>query len=50
MLIKKCTDDGVHLTKEGYELMGDTIADRMIEIIKEPKPQGMLSCVCSMPP
>lgn len=31
--------DGVHLTKEGYELMGDTIADRLIDIIKPP---GML--------
>jgi hypothetical protein len=28
--------DGVHLTKEGYELMGDTIANRLIGIIKPP--------------
>ena len=29
-------DDGVHLKKIGYQLMGDTIADRLIEIVKEP--------------
>lgn len=38
---KRIWDDGVHLKKEGYELMGDAIADRLIEIIKEKKPHGM---------
>ncbi|KAL6717541.1 hypothetical protein ACLMJK_005456 [Lecanora helva] len=36
----KIWDDGVHLTKEGYELMGDTIADRLIDIVKEQQPLG----------
>lgn len=30
----KIWDDGVHLTKAGYERMGDAIADRLIEITK----------------
>ena len=33
---KKIWSDDTHLTKEGYELMGDTIADRLIEIIGKP--------------
>lgn len=28
-------DDGLHLTKEGYEMMGDAIASRMIEFLKD---------------
>ncbi len=28
-------DDGLHLTKEGYEMMGDAIASRMIELLKD---------------
>lgn len=37
MLIQKtCGSDGVHLTKAGYELMGDTVADRLIGIVKPP--------------
>lgn len=39
-----CGSDGVHLTKAGYELMGDTIADRLIEIVKPP---GMLGSSCN---
>ncbi|KAK4692416.1 hypothetical protein P7C71_g4787, partial [Lecanoromycetidae sp. Uapishka_2] len=31
---EKIWDDGVHLTKAGYERMGDAIADRLIEITK----------------
>lgn len=31
---KQIWDDGVHLTKAGYERMGDAIADRLIEIIR----------------
>ena len=27
-------DDGLHLTKEGYEMMGDAIASRMIELLQ----------------
>lgn len=34
------TDDGVHLRKEGYELMGDTIADTIVEVTKGSKTQG----------
>ena len=42
-------DDGVHLKKEGYELMGDTIADSLIEIIKGQEPQGMPDCMHLLP-
>lgn len=28
-------DDGLHLTEEGYNLMGDVIAERLIEILRE---------------
>ena len=31
---KEIWDDGVHLTKVGYERMGDAIADRLIEMTK----------------
>lgn len=34
--------DGVHLTRKGYELMGNVISDRLIGIIKEQKAPGML--------
>ncbi|KAI4213857.1 MAG: hypothetical protein LQ351_003552 [Letrouitia transgressa] len=27
-------DDGLHLTKEGYEMMGDAIASKLIELIR----------------
>ena len=40
---RSVADDGVHLTKAGYELMGDTIADRLIEITQELKPTGVYS-------
>lgn len=30
---KKIWSDDTHFTKEGYELMGDAIADRLVEII-----------------
>ena len=31
---KKHWDDGLHLTAEGYKLMGDVIAVRMFELIR----------------
>ena len=37
---KRIWDDAVHLTKEGYELMGDAIADRLIQIVNESKSIG----------
>ena len=43
-------DDGVHFTKVGYELMGDTIADRLIPLIKkESKPTGMSGLMTTCP-
>lgn len=30
----KIWDDGLHLTKDGYKLMGDAIASRMIELLQ----------------
>lgn len=30
----KIWDDGLHLTKDGYEMMGDAIASRMIELLQ----------------
>ena len=37
---KRIWDDEVHLTKEGYELMGDAIADRRLQIIHKSKSLG----------
>ena len=31
----KIWDDGLHLTKDGYEMMGDAIASRMMELLQE---------------
>ena len=31
---KEIWDDGVHFTAKGYDLMGEIIADRLIEVIK----------------
>jgi hypothetical protein len=39
----KIWDDGLHLTKDGYEMMGDAIASRMIELLQscdDPKNTG----------
>lgn len=33
-LRKKLWDDGLHLTSEGYKVMGDVIAVRMFELLK----------------
>ena len=30
----KIWDDGLHLTKDGYEMMGDAIASGMIELLQ----------------
>ena len=31
---EKLWDDGLHLTKEGYDMMGDLIAGRLFEILR----------------
>ena len=31
----KIWDDGLHLTEDGYEMMGDAIASRMMELLQE---------------
>lgn len=33
-LRKRLWDDGLHLTSEGYKVMGDVIAVRMLELLK----------------
>jgi hypothetical protein len=30
-------DDGLHLTDQGYDLMGELIADRLVELLKSKK-------------
>ena len=30
----KIWDDGVHLTEAGYDLMGDVVADRLIDLLE----------------
>lgn len=45
-LREKLWDDGLHLTSEGYKVMGDVIADRMLELLKmtrQPKNIGPIS-------
>lgn len=45
-LREKLWDDGLHLTSEGYKVMGDVIAVRMFEILKmtqQPKNIGPVS-------
>lgn len=42
---KRCWDDGLHLRKDGYDLMGDSIADGLIPLLVPesagpPKPVG----------
>ena len=32
---KEIWDDGVHFTEKGYDLMGDIIAERLVELISE---------------
>lgn len=32
---KEIWDDGVHFTEKGYDLMGDIIAGRLVELISE---------------
>ena len=39
----KIWDDGLHLTMEGYEMMGNAIASRMVELLQicdDPKNNG----------
>lgn len=38
---KKFRDDNVHFTRAGYVLLGDTIADRLIQLIKEHSTTGI---------
>ena len=45
-LREKLWDDGLHLTSEGYKVMGDVIAVRMFELLKmtqQPKVIGPVS-------
>ncbi|EAW08776.1 SGNH/GDSL hydrolase family protein [Aspergillus clavatus NRRL 1] len=37
---EKIWDDGLHLTAEGYDFMGEMIAERLIELIKAKKIEG----------
>ena len=37
---KKYWDDGLHLTPAGYDMMGERIAERLVEIISDPAIQA----------